>query len=333
MAPDLPPGLRVLVVEDEALVAEELRDRLGRLGLTVLDVVDTGAHAVERAYELRPELVLMDIRIKGAMDGVEAADVIYRELHIPVVFVTAHSDEATLTRAQGTAPFGYVLKPFHESHLRVALATAVGRAGTERRFRAHEVMYAATLASIADGVIATDPAGRVTFMNAVAESLTGWRFEDERGCTVSQVFAVVDEETRAPCEPLSARAVREGLAVRPPDRLLLLNKGGSAIPIDASAAPVIDSGGRIAGAVLVFRDIRERRDAEAALARAREQLAHAQRMEAIGRLAGGVAHDFNNLLTVITGYSDLLLASSWTSRRAARGRARSARASDRAAAR
>jgi len=152
-------GLRVLIVEDESLIAEELRERLTRHGFNVMDVVDTGERAIQVAAEHAPDLVLMDIRLKGQLDGVQAAAAIRRSVQAPVVFLTAHSDEDTIRRAQETEPFGYVLKPFNERELVVAIEMSLHRHGLEQRLKESEQRYAATLASIGDGVIATDPEG------------------------------------------------------------------------------------------------------------------------------------------------------------------------------
>lgn len=121
-------GLRVEVVEDEALIAEELSDRLSRLGAIVVDVVDSGEDAVESAKRLQPDLILMDIRLRGRMDGIQAAVAIRQSLSVPVIFLTAHSDAETLSRADVAEPAGYLLKPFHERDLMVALERALQRA-------------------------------------------------------------------------------------------------------------------------------------------------------------------------------------------------------------
>jgi len=126
-------GPRILIVEDEALIAEEIADRLGRLGFQIVGQADSADRAIQLAEQVRPDLVLMDIRLKGEKDGVEAAEVISQRLDIAVVFLTAHADEPTFQRAKGTAPFGYVLKPFHERELVVAIEIAIHRHTLERR--------------------------------------------------------------------------------------------------------------------------------------------------------------------------------------------------------
>jgi CheY-like chemotaxis protein len=121
----------VMVVEDEGLVALELQECLRQMGYNVPAVAVTGVEAVARAAELRPDLVLMDIRLKGEMDGIEAARQIMDCQSIPVVYLTAHSDDATVRRARETAPFGYVLKPWEEKSLQIAIDMALHKARAE----------------------------------------------------------------------------------------------------------------------------------------------------------------------------------------------------------
>jgi two-component system cell cycle sensor histidine kinase/response regulator CckA len=162
-------------------------------------------------------------------------------------------------------------------------------------------VMAATLRSIGDGVIATDRHGRVRFLNPVAESLTGWSQKDAKGQVLSEVFKGVDPGTG------------EGLQVPPLgtvsyiENTCLISKGGDRVPVDDSLAPIEVDSGRSFGSILVFRDATKRLQTEATLLESQRQHLQAQRMEAVGRLAGGVAHDFNNLLTIINGYADLTL--------------------------
>jgi DNA-binding response OmpR family regulator len=124
---------RVLIVEDETLIAEELKDRLEGFGFLVIAIVDTAEQGVRIATAELPDLVLMDIRLKGKKDGVQASIEIRRQVDIPVIYLTAYSDRATLDRAKNTNPYGYILKPFHERELQVAIELAMHRHSLERQ--------------------------------------------------------------------------------------------------------------------------------------------------------------------------------------------------------
>jgi two-component system, cell cycle sensor histidine kinase and response regulator CckA len=166
-------------------------------------------------------------------------------------------------------------------------------------WRGSRGLLAATLASIGDAVIATDRGGNITFMNPVAEALTGWRQPEAKGKPLPTVLHMIREDTREQIVNLVAKALHEGAAVSLADRARMISKDSTEIAIEHSAAPIRDDDGKVRGVILVFRDVTGRRQLE-------EQLSHSQKMEAVGRLAGGVAGDFNNLLTVVTGYSELL---------------------------
>lgn len=116
---------QILIVEDDAIVAQDLKNRLTGMGYFVISITSTGEEAIEKARHYRPEVVLMDIHLAGEMDGITAAAQIGEKYHIPVIYLTAYSDEETLSRARETRPAGYVLKPYDPRNLYVAIEMAL----------------------------------------------------------------------------------------------------------------------------------------------------------------------------------------------------------------
>ena len=135
---------KILIVEDEAIVMLHIRRALEKLGYIVAGMAGAGDEAVIKATEIRPDLVLMDIVLKGEIDGIEAADKIRTALNVPVIYLTAHADEATLQRAKVTEPFGYIVKPFRERDLQIAIEFALykGRMEGERNLLIHQLQDA-----------------------------------------------------------------------------------------------------------------------------------------------------------------------------------------------
>jgi two-component system cell cycle sensor histidine kinase/response regulator CckA len=160
-------------------------------------------------------------------------------------------------------------------------------------------LLASALSSVGDAVLATNREGRVIFLNPVAEALTGWPAKLARGKNAGEVLRLIDESRRQSVENPIALAIRERMTVTVPERPLLVSRSGSEVQVEQTAAPIRDDAGEVLGGIIVFRDISKRRQLE-------ERESHAQKMEAVGRLAGGVASDFNNALTVIVGYAELL---------------------------
>ncbi len=117
----------ILIVEDESIVAKDIQHSLKKLGYNVVDVVSTGENAITAASEKKPDLVLMDIMLKGAMSGIDAAHAIKEKLNIPVIFLTAYADESTFNKAKITEPYGYIIKPFKEVDLHTSIEMAIYR--------------------------------------------------------------------------------------------------------------------------------------------------------------------------------------------------------------
>ncbi len=203
----------ILIVEDEAIVAEDLSEKLRRLDYDIIGVAATGKKAVALARERRPNLVLMDIRLKGQMDGVEAAQIIRQECDIAVIYLTAHSEPATLQRAKLTEPFGYILKPFEESDLETHIQIALYKHKADQAVRLQKEWLQVTLQSIGDAVISTDAAGKVTSLNPVAEEMTGWKMAEAQGRPLIEIFNIINEETRRPAPNPVERVLREGKVV------------------------------------------------------------------------------------------------------------------------
>jgi DNA-binding NarL/FixJ family response regulator len=178
---DIEPTWRVLVVEDEALLAEETCERLKQMMYEVVGIADTGEKAVALAEQHKPDLVLMDIRLKGAMSGIEAANEIYERWGVPVIFTSAHSDRDTLRRAQTPAQFGYIVKPLRANDLSTAIRLAMHRFHAEKSMQTTRLTYGAILSSITEGVVVTDAEGAIRFMNYRAEELLEWHIADAFG--------------------------------------------------------------------------------------------------------------------------------------------------------
>jgi len=242
---------RILVVEDERLVALALEQCLKAIGHDVVALVTTGQQAVRKAVELEPDLVLMDIRLKGEVDGIEAAVRIHDNFGTPIVYLTAYSDDNTLERARAAQPYGYVLKPFEEKSLKSAVAMALYTASVNARELRTRERLARILADLAEGVIVADVKGNISYLNPRASQLLGWEPAAAAGKFFGQVFRLVDRGTGATATLPVSRVLLEGEGVSLPDSLLDI-EGGGKLDVDVNLSPTRNAAGNIEGLVLTF---------------------------------------------------------------------------------
>jgi len=302
------PRTGILVVEDEGIVALDLVTTLKRIGYEVTGSVASGEDAIAAARRLHPSLVLMDIRLAGEMDGIAAADAITRTLGIPVIFLTAHSDDETLRRAKAVEPYSYLVKPYRAADLRCAIEVTLHRHRSESRVREQEALWRATLSSIHEGVVTTDADDNVQFINPVAETLTGWSAADAYQRRLNQVVELISETTG------HAIALEDGLAQH--DEHVLKSSRGETRSVEPSTAAIRTELGATLGRVIVLRDVTERR----VVVRRTQQLnAELERrvqertaeLESANRdlqaLTYSMAHDLRTPLRAIRGYSQCLI--------------------------
>lgn len=298
---------KILIVEDDRIVARDIQQQLARIGHVAVGITARGEDVATLVLENRPDLVLMDIRLEGKLDGIDVAHQIHERLGIPVIFLTAYADEETVRRARVTEPFGYLLKPFEDSQLRTTIEMALYKHAAERKLRESERRYAVTLSSIGDAVIATDELLRVTFMNPVAEKLTGWTQKEAIGLPLIEIFRIINEDTRQTVDNPAAKVLRSGVVVGLANHTMLVARDGRETPIDDCGSPIIDDGGEVTGTVLVFRDITDRRQFDGALRRAQAELAAVGQRTMLGELAVAIAHEVGQPVAAININCDALL--------------------------
>jgi two-component system, cell cycle sensor histidine kinase and response regulator CckA len=283
----------ILVVEDERIVACDIEESLLALGYDVIGTASSADECLSAVARRRPDLVLMDVRLQGQIDGIETARRLRSGYDIPVVYLTAYADERSIERACETMPHGYVLKPFRSGELRSAVEVALVKHRLETELRHRERWFSTTLDAIGDAVVAADRDGVVTLVNPMAAALLGADREELVGSALRRVYRTIDERTREPLPDPSVETARRDRALRPPDRTALVTATGE-VPIEESVAPILDENGYSLGVVVVFRDATEAR-------RHKERVALVDRLNSLGTLAAGVAHEINNPLTYVMG--------------------------------
>ncbi|VVB65235.1 Chemotaxis protein CheY [uncultured archaeon] len=251
----------VLIVEDEGILAIELKEKLERLCYNVPSIASSGEEAIEMALRYKPDLILMDIVLKGEMDGIGAANKIRSILKVPVIYLTAYADNDTVNRAKTTEPFGYLIKPYNEKELQIALEMALYKHTMEKLRESHHWLET-VLKSMGDAVIATDNDGNITFVNPSAERLTGLKNDDAVGLSLDEVVRIIDEESWNPVKNLVGIALSKNSAAASSVSNLLSRPDGKDVTIEYIASPIADVQGTVMGVVLILKDLTSQREAE-----------------------------------------------------------------------
>ena len=295
----------ILIVEDEAIIAHGIKIGIEKMGYSAGSIVSRGADAIRKAEKDHPDLILMDIQLKGEMDGIEAADIIQSRFGIPVIFLTAYDDNERVKRAKSALPYGYVLKPFQDRDLKIAIEMGLYtaemnalRKRDEEALRRSKELFEKTFQSQMDAIfiLNSDSPPVIHDFNPAAEQTFGYTREEMLGRTIDLLH--VSRATQMEFQKKVSGAVEKENFFRLPE-FKMKRKNGTLFPSEHSVVPLKDQQGDRVGWVSVIRDISDRKRAET-------QTRETYKMEAIATLAGGVAHEFNNSLMGIMGHIELL---------------------------
>ncbi len=267
---------RVMVVEDEGVVALQIRESLEGLGYTVPLVALSGEEAVEKLLETEPDLILMDIKLTGGLSGIEAARKIRGLLDVPVVYLTAFSDRETLELAKGTDPYGYILKPFDEKSLNAIIEMSLSRHRHAREARESGRWMSAIAESMTEAVLICDGKGYVKFINPAAEQILGRRLRDVQEMRMRDIVSLVDAETRSPLLfPVTEPLLEGRSTMRGNCRLVIADE--REYPVEFTASPLRSPEGTLFGILYVFRRTLEKEQVQGRVLRELDELARLQK--------------------------------------------------------
>lgn len=243
---------RVYIVEDERVVAIDLRKRLERLGYIVCGTSADGEKALSEIPRLRPDIILMDVLLQGELDGIDIALQIKKDLDIPVVFLSAYTDHATLERAKEATPVGFILKPFKERELATMLEMALFKSVADFKVREKEQLFAAILNSTTDAILVVGKSGNIVFLNPEAEQLLEISDNEARQVQISELFTLANKETgeqyRIPGEHNHSRVLKA-------HNLRLTNRNNKSFVVDMIVNLEISENTSIGDRIISFKDI------------------------------------------------------------------------------
>jgi len=292
-------------VEDERIVALDITMTLRRLGYEISGSVGTGEDAIVAAlaFDKHPDVVLMDIRLDGDMDGVAASEAIMKSLDVPIIYLTAHSDDETLRRVQRSNPYSYLLKPFRTDELRCAIEITLNRHAVDRELRVQEKWLRSTLNAMHDGVVTTDKDHTIKYVNPTAMSMTGFPTAEAIGLQLGEVVSLVNLVSRD--------AVDLAKDISRLSETAVVSVAGDEWPVEPSATTIAGDRGKCLGRVVVLRDISETHKALKEIERLNASLeAMVEARTGDLRIANmdletfsyALAHDLRSPLRAIDGY-------------------------------
>ena len=293
---------RIMVVEDEGVVAMQIAETLKGLGYDVPLIAMTGEEAVTKLLETEPDLVLMDIHLRGGVSGIDAAHRIRQRLDVPIVYLTAFSDSETLDQAQLTEPYGYVLKPFEEKSLHAILQMSLMKHRRTRNVRENGWWMSAVAASMMEAILICDPKGYVKFANPSAETLLGRKSTDFLETRMSDFLQLVDAETRSPVRFPVTEPFLEGKSSLLANCRLVLGEDRE-VPVEFSSSPLRSPEGTLFGILYVFRETSERERIQNIVLRQLEELAVVQKRLLPSRetVISGIQFDWMFIPTLLGG--------------------------------
>jgi len=240
---------RVLIVEDESIVALDIQNVLEDLGYTVVGKAVSADEALIKTLDTNPDVILMDIMLRGDKDGITAALEIQKQCDIPIIYLTAYSDPELINSAIKTEPYAYLVKPFQTRQLFAAIEMTLYRSRINSQLNRTEKWLHSMLKSISDAAIAVDSTGKVVYMNQGAEELTGWGYSTAKDAMVEQVLDIIDASTM---ERIDVFSYVTG-ETEPPDRMMLVTRSGERIAIGCNRSPVKGDSGELIGVIMLFQ--------------------------------------------------------------------------------
>ena len=288
---------RLMVVDDEAVITTQLEDRLQSMKYDVVGTASSAEESVSMARELCPDLILMDIVMKGKLDGIEAAEIIKNEMDVPIIFLTGYTSDNYIKRAKQVMPFGYIVKPFREEDVRANIEIALYRKDLERKQKQAEERIRRLFLAIEHNphiIVIMDIDGNFEFINNKFSQTTYYTSNEIIGKGISLLQS--DKETSE-----VFKEMRDEIASGEEWRgvLCLRKKDGALCLKYTIAQPVKNISGDIIFSVLILQKVAERE-------KRRDELLQLEKMNSVRTIVAGIAHEFNNILAVVHGNAEVL---------------------------
>jgi two-component system, cell cycle sensor histidine kinase and response regulator CckA len=289
---------RILVVEDDMVQSMVLYERLAKLGYNVIGCLPRGEEAIKQVHDDPPDLVLMDIKLAGEMNGIQAATQIRSQYSIPVVFISAHADQNLIQLAKETEPLGFLVKPYGEQQLAAAIEVALFKAQMEKRITESEGKFRGITENSSDITFVLDSSLIIKYSSPAISKVFGYTESELMGSSIKEFIHPEDWEKFSISIDMDSDSDSNTAAI---DHFRIKTKSDRYSDLEGKITHLLDQPG-VMGIVVNCRDIAER-------IKIQELLIETSKYKAVADVAAGIAHNFNNLLQVILGNADLALMS------------------------
>ncbi len=243
---------KILIVEDETITGLFIQESLENLGYEVAEIATTGHEAIDMAEEFWPDLVLMDITLNEKMDGIEAAEIIYRRFNIPVVYLTANSDIETLEKAKLTGPFGYLLKPIEEKNLLPSIEMALSKHSSENTLKSTNKWLSTVVKNMGDAIFATDNHGLLRFINDEAQKVSGFTLDEVTDKHLTEVIKLTDNNIEQDLTNTINNLFLNKNSENVFSKGVFTAKDNISFPVEYSISPIKDEFDNILGVILTL---------------------------------------------------------------------------------
>ncbi|MGD9973297.1 MAG: response regulator, partial [Desulfatirhabdiaceae bacterium] len=298
----------ILIVEDEAIISLDIANKVQKMGYEVVGETDTGEEAVDLVRRLRPSIVLMDIHLAGAMDGIAAADAIRQECYLPVLFLSAHSDKDAIQRAGQVEAFGYILKPFEDRELHTQIEIALYKHAAEQRLRESESRLREVLENSLDASYKRNLQTKTyDYLSPVFTRISGYTPAEIMDLSFENMKALIHPDDQAEFERLISESKFGDAGAAYHMEYRFRHKKGHYIWLHNQFTILSDTCGQPMANIGIIRDITDRKRDETERAKLEAQNKQLQKAESLGRMAGAIAHLFNNQLHVVMGNLEMAM--------------------------
>ncbi|HZW38656.1 MAG TPA: ATP-binding protein [Ignavibacteriaceae bacterium] len=293
-------SVKILIVEDELIVANDVALTLKKNGYEVVGISPSGESAIQKAKDHQPDVILVDIKLKGKMNGIEAVEKIKTFLDVPIIYLTANSDKETFENAKITSPLAFLIKPINFNELYTTIEVALFKHKMDKQLRESEKWLSTILNTIHDAVLASDKDGKIKYINPTAHKIAGFTLANTQDSTIFDVFQIYDEKTNAHLVKYLYDALsfsKETIFTRN----VVLKLQHKEIPVQGRISPILDAQLNVMGMVIVFQDMTQKRLEEKLLQESTEK---SEKLKSI--FISQISHEVRTPLNNILTYTSLL---------------------------